>query len=103
MVVIAVIVGDSRGGEGCDKKKKPVWTPLSIKLHMLIHLLQVACAVALMEAVRCEQGVGVFSSGLYAQLVCVLGTARGVHPEVFTLLFSRYFHHAGRDGRTRTK
>ncbi|GAX81728.1 hypothetical protein CEUSTIGMA_g9156.t1 [Chlamydomonas eustigma] len=55
--------------------------------------LQISAVSALMEAVRCEMGVGVFSSSLYCRLVATITTSAAVKPEVFTLLFTRYFHY----------
>lgn len=44
--------------------------------------IQVAAATAVMEAVRCEGGVGVFADGLYNKLLSAVATAPGVKPEV---------------------
>lgn len=44
--------------------------------------LQIVAVGALMEAVRCEQGVGVFAGKLYCQLLAALVTSTAVQPEV---------------------
>ncbi|GFH10938.1 CBF domain-containing protein, partial [Haematococcus lacustris] len=55
---------------------------------------QVGAAVAVMEAVRCEGGPATFSPPLFSRLLRALATEPGVKPEVFTLLFTRYFSFA---------
>ncbi|KAL6760944.1 CBF/Mak21 family-domain-containing protein [Haematococcus lacustris] len=47
-----------------------------------------------MEAVRCEGGPATFSPPLFSRLLRALATEPGVKPEVFTLLFTRYFSFA---------
>lgn len=56
--------------------------------------VQTAATAAVMEAVRSEAGVGVFANDLYTRLLAAVATAEGVKPEVYTLLFNRYFHFA---------
>jgi U3 small nucleolar RNA-associated protein 19 len=56
--------------------------------------IQVAAASAVMEAVRSAGGAGVFVHDLLLRLVRTMATAPGVKPEVFTLLFTRYFQYA---------
>lgn len=56
--------------------------------------VQVSVTSALMEAVRCEGGVGIFANSLYARLLTTVVTSPTVKPEVFTLLFNKYFQFA---------
>ena len=55
-------------------------TPLSLTRHWATN--QVTATSALMEAVRCELGVGVFASSSYCQLLTTLVSAASVKPEV---------------------
>lgn len=52
--------------------------------------VQVAATAAIMEAVRSEQGVGVFSNGLFLRLLTTMVTSAALKAEVFTLFFGRY-------------
>lgn len=45
-------------------------------------MLQIVATSALMEAVRCEMGVGVFASGTFCQLLTYLVSSAAVKPEV---------------------
>jgi U3 small nucleolar RNA-associated protein 19 len=52
--------------------------------------LQISAVISLMESVRSERGVGIFSKALYSHLLTAMLTSPCIKPESFTLLFTRY-------------
>ena len=61
--------------------------------------IQVSAVVNLMEGVRSERGVGVFSQTLYCRLLTAMVTSTCLKPESFTLLFTRYLQQPYADVR----
>ncbi|MEW5302980.1 MAG: hypothetical protein WDW36_005713 [Sanguina aurantia] len=56
--------------------------------------IQVCAVMAVMELVRCVEGTGVFATALFRRLMGAVLLQQSVKPEVFMLLFSRYFQFA---------